>query len=202
MPTDLQTDRYDKILRRVGGIVGPGSKVAEVVTDLFPMINVEDVPGELMRLGGTLLSFGGGQITAIAAETPRAQLFNPVASRSLVTVTTVLLTSQATAAARWGLRTVSIGTQIDTQLIRDTRDVLPTQPIAEVQQESNAALANGTGQVRILANTPLTLTDPNGLAVLAPGTGFEIGITDVAGTMHYCFYWRERPALDSELNLP
>ena len=202
MTTDLQTDRYDKVIRRVGGIIGPGSKVAEVITELFPMINVEDLPAELQLLGGTKLAFGGGIITGAALQSPRAMLFNPVDSGHLVTLTSVIVSSSSdTDTYRWGIRTVQLS-QLDTQLLLDTRNLLPTQPVAEVEAISSVALANATGQTRVLINTPFTLQDPGGIAVLAPGTGWEIGMTTNVSTLLFTFYWRERPALESELNLP
>ena len=64
-----------------------------------------------------------------------------------------------------------------------------------------AALAAGTNQSRVLANTVLFLEDENGVAVLAPGGGFEIGSAAGVNTLFYSFYWRERPAEPSELKL-
>lgn len=203
MTTDIQSDRYDKTLRRTGGIIGPGSKVAEVLPELFPMFDVENLPGELYLLGGTKLSFGGGSVVGVAAEHPRAQLFNPDSSGALVTITSVIASPRGgSATMRWGLRSTEIGVAIDTQLLRDSRNLLPAQPIAVVRQETAVAVANGTGQARSLNDSPFYLTDPNGIAVLAPGTGFEIGHDSTASGMRYCFYWRERQALESELNLP
>ncbi len=48
MGQELQQNRYDQLIRRVGGIIGPGSKVVEALGELFPVIDVENVPGELL----------------------------------------------------------------------------------------------------------------------------------------------------------
>ena len=202
MTTELQTDRYDKILRRTGGIIGPGSKVAEVLTELFPMFDVENLPAELYLLGGTKLGFGGGFQRAVAAQAGRAQLFNPADSGVIATLTSVIVSRGGAGPIRWGLRGAAIAVAIDTQLLRDRREVLPTQPIVVVRSDTSATLANATGQVDILNNTAFILTDANGLAVLPPGQGFEIGNETVNADFRFVFYWRERPALDSELNLP
>jgi len=203
MSSDLQQTRYDKLIRRVGGIIGPGSKVAEALPELFPVIDVERVPGELLLLSGTEICFGGGTILAIALEFPTAQLFNPDGSGKLVTLTSLVASSSSgTNTVRFGLTATVRGAAIGTETLRDTRQLPPARPVAQVRQESDAAAANATGQSRILNNTPFYLTDDNGIAVLAPGTGFEIGLDSAASQIHYTFYWRERVALESELNLP
>jgi len=198
---EVQQTRWDRILRRVAGSIGPGSRVSETLSELFPVIDVERVPGELLLLGGTQISNGGGQLAAIAGESPTAQLFNPADSNVLVTITGVYVAFTILGTVRWGTTAVQRGTVISTQVVRDTRVAAPTLPVAQVSQESAVALATGTNQTRILANVNLKLEDPNGVAVLAPGTGFEIGNVTVASTIVYSFYWRERPAEQSELSL-
>lgn len=201
MSDEIQQTRYDRMVRRVTGIIGPGSKVAQVITELFPMINVEDPPPELLLLGGTIPSFGGGTITGAAGEAPRAQLFNPANSGRLVTLTDVYFATLATTTVRWGVTTPAIGVTITTQTSLDTRLFTPARPTAQIRQTSSAALASATGQTRLLADTPLHLHNANGVAILRPGTGFEIGISLLTGIIHYTFYWRERDAEASELNL-
>ena len=201
MSDEIQQNRYDQVLRRVAGIIGPGSKVSQVITELFPMINVEDLPAELLRLGGTRLCFGGGFIASVVGEAPTAQLFNPAGSNALVTITRVDLGTQGTSGIRWGVVPVERGSVISTQVFRDTRDVAPNRPIATVRQETAVALASGTMQSRFATNNNFTLLDQNDIAVLAPGTGFEIGLSQSDIGLAYGFFWRERPALESELNL-
>lgn len=201
MAGDLQQTRYDQVVRRVGGIIGPGAKVSEALAELFPVIDLENLPGELLLLGGTRLGFGGGQIGALAGESPRAQLFNPVGSGQLVTITRVIASFAAIGVTRWGLRNLAIETDVGSQLARDTRVTGGANTVADVRQGTDVALANATGQTRLLGNTPLTLDDPDGVAVLSPGNGFEIGTSTVNTAMNYCFYWRERLALASELSL-
>lgn len=197
----INQNRYDQIIRRVMDLQGPGSKVNDVLTELFPMVDVENVPGELLLLGGTAISHGGGTIVSIVTNAPTAQLFNPADSAALVTLTGVRVAFTATSTVRWGTSTAVRGAAIATEVFRDTRRVPPSRPIADVRQEQVVALAAGTNQTRLLANTPLHLEDPNGVAVLAPGSGFEIGSGTGVNTIFYSFYWRERTAEQSELNL-
>lgn len=201
MSDEIQQTRYDRMVRRVTGIIGPGSKVSQVITELFPMINVEDPPAELLLLGGTIPSFGGGTIAAPAGQAAKAQLFNPADSGRLVTITDIHFATLQIGTVRWGVSTVPIGATITTQTSLDTRLFSPARPTAQVRQEAAVALANATGQTRVLPNVDLHLHHANGIAVLTPGTGFEIGTGTLQTTIFYTFYWRERDAEPSEINL-
>ena len=204
MPSELQQNRYDQMIRRVGGIVGPGSKVSEALTELFPTIDVERVPGELLLLGGTMLGFGGSLITAAVAQFPEFQLFNPAKSGKLVTLTTVKVSSSATQVIRMNVENVALGGGIGTEKFRDLRLGVgaPTgQPTANVRTASSVALPGNFASFRISVGAGETLSDDNGLFVLAPGTGVNFGGTGANSTLEFLLFWRERVAEQSELNL-
>ena len=197
----INQNRYDQLLRRVANLQGPGSKVNDVLTELFPMFDVENMPGELLLLAGTRIAHGGGTIVSGAATAPTVQLFNPAESGHLVTITGVRVAFTATSTVRWGVQPIARGVVAATQIFRDSRRPLTASPVTQVRQEAVAALAAGTNQTRILANTPFLLEDENGVAVLAPGGGFEIGSGAGVNTIFYSFYWRERATEPSELKL-
>jgi len=199
--TEIQQNRWDQLVRRAANIVGGGSQVNDTLNELFPVLDVENVPAELLVLGGVSICQGGGVVLSGATEGTYAQLFNPVGSSVLITITSVRAAFTATTTARWGTAEPERGVPQDTELFRDTRRLLPNQPAGTVNEESEVALATATNQTRILANEQLIITDPNDVAVLAPGTGFEIGSSTGAMTMTYQFYWRERVAEPSELSL-
>lgn len=199
MSYEVQQTRWDRIIRRVSSSIGPGSRVSETLSELFPVLDVERVPGELLLLGGTGICHGGGTILSIVGEGATAQLFNPAESNMLVTITGVHFAVAASGTIRWGTTIIQRGTVISTQVFRDMRRVLPELPVAQVSQDSAVALAEGTNQTRALGNTNFTLQDDNGVAVLAPGSGFEIGSAVPNIQIFYSFYWRERPAEESEL---
>jgi len=201
MTYEVQQTRWDRIIRRVSGSIGPGSRVSETISELFPMIDVERVPGELLLLGGTAICHGGGLLNSAAAESPTAQLFNPADSKMLVTLTDVYVAFITPSNIRWGTNVIQRGTVISTQQFRDTRRGAPSLPVAQVSQDSALAFATGTNQTRVGSNVTLHLNSRNTVAVLAPGTGFEIGSTGTQTSITYSFYWRERPAEESELNL-
>jgi len=198
--SEIQQNRYDRLIRRVAGIIGPGSKVSEVLTELFPTIDVENVPSELLILAGTKACFGGGTITGAAGESPKMGLFNPVGSNTIITLTDVLLsTPTSNLTVRWGLNTNQLATGISTQTFIDTRNPVGQLPVGEISTESAVALANATGQTRIDADETFHLEGKNDVAILRPGVGFEIGIQQVIIILFCTFYWRERPMESSEV---
>jgi len=200
MTNEIQQNRYDRLLRRVAGIIGPGSKVSEVLTELFPVLDVESVPAELLILAGTNTAFGGGTITGAAAESPKAGLFNPAGSNTIITITDVyVVTSTSNVNVRWGLNTNELSGRIATERFTDTRNPFAQLPVAKVATESALALANATGQTRFDADTPFHLTGKNEVAMLRPGVGFEVGLQTVITTMWFTFYWRERAMETSEV---
>lgn len=201
MTDEIQTTRYDQLIRRVAGIIGPGSKVAEVITELFPMIDVENVPGELLRLSGTFIAFGGASITGAAGQSGRVQLFNPLQSGNIVTVSHVDIAVDTTQTVRYGVGTIALTTGVATQVHRDTRTPVTQRPVGEIRRQSSVALAPATGQIPLLANTPWRLEDPNSIAVLLPGSGFEVGASVNVTQVFVTFFWRERAAQESELSV-
>jgi len=197
---EIQQTRYDRLLRRVAGIIGPGSKVSEVLTELFPTIDVENVPSELLILAGTKTAFGGGGITAAAAEQPKMGLFNPLGSNTIITLTDVWYISQNNNnIVRWGLNTNELSGILSTQVFTDTRNPLAQLPVGRVASESSGALANATGQMQLDSENIFHLEGKNDIAILRPGIGFEIGATIATSTIKVTFYWRERPMETSEL---
>jgi len=196
---EIQQTRYDRLLRRVAGIIGPGSKVSEVLTELFPVLDVESVPSELLILAGTRTAFGGGNITSAAGESPKFGLFNPPGSNTIITLTRVIFTvATSNSTLRWGKNTNELSNLLSTQIFGDTRNPLANLPVGRISNESAVALANATGQAFILVRQPFVLENTNDLLILRPGIGFEIGLAGVAQQIAVTFYWRERAMETSE----
>lgn len=199
MSQTIQQNRYDRLLRRVAGMIGAGSKVSEVVPDLLPTIDVENVPGELLWPMDTRLSQGGGALTAAALEFPTAQVRNPDDSNLLITVTSMMISCDVTCTVLWGAVTTDLSGFIVTQVFRDNRGFSPSLPAGVITQVSSPGPGVGTIQLRLLANTPLIIQDPNGVAVLPPSWGLRFATDQAASTINYGFFWRERVAEQSEL---
>ena len=198
---NINQNRWDQLVRRVAGLIGPGSKVDNTIGDLFPMLDVENLPGELYLLSGTRLGTGGVIQTSSAGQSARVQLFNPADSGLLVTLTSAAYSVTAVGSVRYVLTETAESTNDLGIRVRDTRLGVGIRPTAQVRSDDNAAVLAGTGEMRSLANTPVLLTDPNGLAVLAPGTGITFQSVTNTSSLTCAFWWRERVAEASELNI-
>jgi len=198
--TELQQGRYDQLLRRVGDLKGPGSKVNDVLQELFPTMDVENVPGELLFLMGTRIGWASGSKSPTAGKRAGIQLFNPAGSGQLVTVSSVILNSGAASAITYGIVSVALATNTGIPRHRDGRVGVGPSGVAELRTSPDA-VALLSGQIRLASSVSFTLRDGNSVCVLSPGTGVSfIGSTDVATTVN--FFYRERIAEPSELNFP
>ena len=195
----INQNRWDQLVRRVAGLIGPGSKVNNTIGDLFPMLDVENLPGELYLLAGTRLGFGGALQIAAAGEAPRVQLFNPANSGLLVTLTSLVISTNAIAVIRLITTATAASTNTLNQRVRDTRLGDITRTTAEIRSESNVAVLAADAEYRTIANVPVVLADPNGVVVLAPGSGLTVTNTSAASQVTVSFFWRERTAEQSEL---
>jgi len=198
---EIQQNRYDQLLRRVAGIIGPGSKVSQVITELFPMIDVENVPSELLLLAGTRICMGGGTTAGVVGQSGRAQLFNPLGSGALITLTDIFVSGTSTTTVRWGRSNVSFAARITTEVFTDFRNDVGSRPIGQIHQDTSVALATATNQTRILVNVNLHIQPKNDICVLSPGFGFEIGLATQNTAFLFGFNWRERAAQPSELEI-
>ena len=199
MTFEVQQTRWDRIIRRVSGSIGPGSRVSETLSELFPVLDVERVPGELLILGGTNLCFGSGRITGAAGEVPFVQLENPADSGNIITISSLVAANDAVSVLRWGRTNTALGAAIGTETFRDSRRLVTARPVGRIRQGSQVAVVGGTGITRVINNDSYSNTDRNGIVVLAPGTLFEFGAETAASTLTLTLYWRERPAEESEL---
>jgi len=200
---ELQQNRYDKLIRRVGGIIGPGSMVSEAITELFPMIDVENVPGELLALMGTRIAWARGDVQAGAGVNPQVQLFNPVDSATIITVTSLLVSLLTSNAIQYGTSATALTTLATRGEFRDTRFRIPAanQAIGEIRTQTSAVPIGGAQGLFVLLNDPHLINDDNGLCVLSPGFGLDVQCNTVATRLLASFAWRERALESSEENL-
>lgn len=195
----IQQARYDEFIRRVTDQYGGGSKVGEALEDLFPVIEVENAPMELLRACGWRFGMGRANVTSAVGTTPAIQLFNPVNSGMLIVLTDCLIGAIATLQIEYGPTFVALATSSVAGAERDTRDGAIRPTVGRIQTE-NDGLGSAFGIVRVVANVPQRLSDQNGLAVLAPGTGFIFTSSSTNVLLQVGFMWREREAVPSELN--
>ena len=200
MTNEVQQNRWDQLIRRVSASIGHASHVTETLTELFPVLDVERVPGELLLLGGTRLGQGGTQVTGAAGESGKAQVFNPADSNLLVTVTTLIVSTTANDTIRISTTNTELATGTGLENFRDRRLPITSRPAAQIRSESAVALADAHIRIRVISGESAILHDENGLAVLPPGSGYEAGSTANAIAISASFLWRERPAEQSELS--
>lgn len=198
--SQLQQNRYDQLLRRVGDLKGGGSKVNDVLSELFPMFDVENLPLELYKLAGWNIAIGAHSVSPVAAETSRIQVFNPAASGKIAVVTQISARSPTAQRLRYATTFTALLTGIGTETFRDIRHPVAARPTVQVRSDTTVAATDANGMAHIEVNIELVIAAEKGLFVLPPGTGAEIGTNDVNTGLTATFYWRERVAEPSELS--
>jgi len=198
--TEIQQSRYDQLLRRVGDLKGPGSKVNDALTELFPMFDVENMPAELLLLSGTRLCMGRVIVAAGGATFfGQTLLANPANSGFLATIHDIAVVPGAGMDAVMGPTQNSLTPSGQTAFV-DSR-VFGEGTVCGIQSVNNL-LVTGSDffRVRLSAGNRIHLATP-AFAVLAPGGRFMVsaGTADTAITVSYL--WTERVAQPSELNL-
>jgi len=196
--TELQQNRYDALLRRVGDLKGPGSKVNDVLQELFPTIDVENVPGELLFLMGTRIGWASTSVVPTAGKKSGIQLFNPGDSGQLITVSSMYISSGGSAIVNYALVTVALANNTSIPRHRDGRVGVGPSGVSELRTSADATAGVG-GQIRSVGQTTFHIKDDNAVCVLSPGTGLLcVGSTDLS--LQVTFFYRERIAEPSELS--
>lgn len=197
--TEIQQNRYDQLIRRVNNIVSPGSMVGDALNELFPVIDVEKVPLELLKLSGWRLGLGSSEQAALAANNNLAQLFNPADSGMLVTLTRVFIRTNTTQFIRFTFLESPLTNDVGNVLPRDTRDGLTGGVFAQVRNVQQVGGLPAIGQIFVVGDVGFDLRDQDGFVVLAPGTGIDFSTTVLNTSLQITFMWRERTAQQSEL---
>jgi len=197
---EIQQNRWDQLVRRVAGLIGPGSKVNNTIGDLFPMLDVENLPPELYVLGGTGLAFRSTDTTAASGQENASQLANPAGSGKLLTVTTVIIEMSAADIVALSLVIAELAVSNGFGAFRDRRVEGPggSAAVGNLRTEDGVIVLPGLG-VKVVMNVPFTITDPNGICVLAPGDRLTVGTQSLARRLIVSYFWRERVAEQSEL---
>jgi len=198
---EIQQNRYDQLLRRVTGSIGPGSRVSESITELFPMIDVENIPPELLVLAGWDAAFRGTAITAGPGDENASQLFNPVGSGKLIVLTKVYIRASNLTRLNFAMTHTPLASSNGFGGHRDNRagDIVSSAAVGNTRIETGLVI-NAGGAIDISTQATEILEDVNGIAILSPGDGWTIGALTPAITLIVSYFWRERTAESSELN--
>ncbi len=198
--SELQQNRYDQLVRRLGDLKGPGSKVNDVITELLPTLDVESVPGELLALMGTRIAIGHTKRGGVAAVFNQSQLFNPAGSGKLITLTRVDLQSGTAQDIFYGLVTTALATDTGVARFRDGRFGVIAQPIGQTRFGTAGAVSPAVGIITTSSTPDQFLEDENGVFVLPPGFGAQFTCEDANTALTVGYVWRERQAEPSEFN--
>jgi len=200
MPNELQQNRYDQLVRRVGGMIGPGSKVGEAIGELFPVLELENTTPELLALSGWRVAWNAAEAPAVAGEVSAAQIFNPAESGVLVAVTALMIQSNVVTGITIGLNEEQIGGTPIRGRYRDFRFGGLRETTATTEATDNPTLVPGGLFIRVLAVAETVIRDDNGIAVLSPGSGLQLTTNILNARLTVNFFWRERAAEPSELS--
>ena len=199
--SQLNQNRYDQLLRRVGDLKGPGSKVNDALTELFPMIDVENVPAELLVLSGTRLAMGTIFLGAGGAGFfSKAMLRNPGQSGALIRVLVVNARLSVAGNILLGPSQNTFGTA-GTQAFADGR-VFGEGTVGRVLGLNNDLVAGSTFfRIRDQVIEGVNWQPPVAPMVISPGTALEVSAGSDNVAIAVSFLWVERVAQPSELNL-
>lgn len=201
MSQDLQQARYDKLVRRVGSLYGGGSKVTEVLQELFPVLDMENVPSELLVLNGWDIATASTERPANVATIAASQLFNPAGSGRIASITQLSFeTDNGTIVSIGTTGTVHTGAGVAGKF-RDTRNGVLRRTALETRTVDGTA-ANADLRFHVVAAEKFTLKDQNGLFVLSPGAGLGFSTSSLNTRLTVNYFWRERVAEPSELLFP
>ena len=201
MSQDLQQARYDQLVRRVGALYGGGSKVTEVLSELFPVLEVENTTPELIALSGWRTAWQSSERTSAVGQVSTSQLFNPAGSNIIAVVTHIeVALSPATALQVETQDTVLVAGAVS-GLYRDTRFGVPRSTALQLRSVDGSPVGGGL-RYRLADGENLQIHDDNGIAVLTPGFGLAVGTVGTQNRLGVNYFWRERLAQSAELLFP
>lgn len=197
--TELQQNRYDQLLRRVGSLKGPGSMVNDALTELFPMIDMENVPTELLLLGGSRICVGRGFSNNLAANFSQVMLRMSGGASSIATILEVVAFSDVAQAIALG-PTQNTYTLNGVEAFSDGR-VFGEGTVARVLFDRLLAVGSNFMHHQVNGVDATVFSPSRGFATITPGNAFSVSNTVVNTDLEVSFLWIERVAEPSELNL-
>lgn len=198
--SEIQQNRYDQLLRRVADLKGPGSKVNDALGELFPMLDVENVPAELLLLSGSRLCMGTALLGAGGAGNFGTILLRNSGGSGVIARLLEVNVVGASGSLVLG-PTQNSDVALGGEAFADTR--VFGEGTALKIQGSNTNLVFG-------ANfwTPTGAPDakynwrpPAAISVITPGNAFSVGNATSNESLRVNFLWIERQGQPSELNL-
>jgi len=199
--SELQINRWDRLVRRLGNIVGARSIVTTALEDVFPVLDMENMPLENKVLAGSFAANASTVLAASALNFSLIELFNPDGSGILVTLEQVIMSTSGDE-VRFTVDLNARGIEDSIKAYRDIRRTAP--PVCQVRSLQQVAnLASPTIRVRPAATLKTTTLSNNGndLFVFPPGTGISAQTDGINEGLTITWLWRERIFEASELNI-
>ena len=202
MAFEVQQTRWDRMIRRVSGSIGPGSRVSETLSELFPVFDVEQAPAELLVLGGTRMAMGRSVEVQVGSNFQMSMLRNPGGSEAIITLLSVSMFSSTAQAFAMGLtQNTFANLNAANTAFSDGRLFGSSTPVGEVRDGISLVAGVDFYQLRGSAGESIFYEPPKAVAVLSPGTAFSVSATVINTLLLVSYTWTERPAEASELNL-
>ncbi len=202
MTSPLQINRYDRLVRRLGNIVGESAIVTGVLPDVFPVIDVEKLATDGWALAGWRPAMGGGIITASAGNNAKVQFTNPAGSGSIAVIETVQVSNNFSGGVGYNIHDALLSVLAVSDRWRDRRFATLNRPVCKVRVEDSLGLPIvAPMSIRLLANTTYDWMPPQGFMTLIPGSAVAFQAITVATQLNVNFWWRERPIEPAEENI-
>ena len=195
----IQTGRLENFVRRWASIKGGGSVLSETLNEVFPVLDLENLTPENLLLAGIQLVAGESDVTGGVAQNGGVQIQNPVGSGNLLVVTKAAVLTGTTQLISYGASNALFVGAGATSRNRDTRNRDDFNGAALIRTNTNAN-TEFHGRLRVSSAENLEITDPNALAVLAPGTGFTVVSVTNNTLIRVSFFAYLRRAEPSELS--
>ncbi|KKK68551.1 hypothetical protein LCGC14_2942920 [marine sediment metagenome] len=198
MAYEVQQTRWDRIIRRVSGSIGPGSRVSETLSELFPVLDVENVPAELLMLGGSRLAIGRTSQAPVAAQFNHSMLRNPGDSGLIITVYEIRFSSTTAQVIQCGL-TLNTFTVGGSKQFADSRLGATNLPTGEIRIVTGAEVGPDFTRFNVTPETDTIWRPPLAIAVLGPASAVALQCGTANTQLTVSYFWKERSAEEAEL---
>jgi len=163
------------------------------------MIDVENVPSELLLLSGSRMCVGRGTITGDALEFGQSMLRNPGGTGAILRL--MLISVHSTTA-----QTIAIGPTQNTyalsgvEAFSDGR-IFGQGTVGKVLLESLLTIGSNFFHFQVNGADTVFFRPPVAFSIITPGTAFSVSTTNDVTQLDVSYFWVERVAQPSELNL-
>lgn len=198
--SEIQQNRYDQLLRRVADLKGPGSKVSDALGELFPTIDVENVPYELLLLLGSRTCMGYALAGPGGATFFTTVFIHNPPDSGVIARLTHLSVEAADMTVLIG-PTLNVADEVGARAFTDGR-VFGEGTTLRMQGNNNNLVIGAAFSTLVTGSEGfIQYAPPGGIMTLSPGTSFSVGAGADNEFLRANFIWVERQAEPSELNI-